>query len=365
MWAPGAYKLQGRETLPAPNIGVERYFFDVADTILSRIKESRNTVIVPSARARSPTCCTRPPATPPTTSTTARGSSPTRSRPAPSGSRRRQADPRDADGRPAAVGFRPHFELEGRLEAIEFADGNYGLLEGALQYSRDDAPPVATSSPRRHAGQPRRSTGASRGPARRRSSTTRPTARRRPWPRRSTRTRARAVPARCSAIDRLGRPHVKWIAVDIKGNVSAVQTQTFLIGPDGRRQRHGAGHAVADARRPGERSARSRRASTRDYNATTTATVISTAGDAALRSPTRARRDRQAGQRRVHARRSPCRSRRRARAARAGYAPVGGSASPTPLLDLRRPGRNDPVAIGFRQSIAPTTRCGPARTARR
>ena len=47
MWAPGAYKAQGRETLPAPNIGIERYFFDVADTILARIKEHRNTIIEP------------------------------------------------------------------------------------------------------------------------------------------------------------------------------------------------------------------------------------------------------------------------------------------------------------------------------
>ena len=45
MWAPGAYIAQGRVTLPAPNIGIERYFFDVADTILARIKEHRNTVI--------------------------------------------------------------------------------------------------------------------------------------------------------------------------------------------------------------------------------------------------------------------------------------------------------------------------------
>ena len=47
MWAPGAYKAASRETLPAPNIGIERYFFDVADTILARIKEHRNTVIEP------------------------------------------------------------------------------------------------------------------------------------------------------------------------------------------------------------------------------------------------------------------------------------------------------------------------------
>ena len=47
MWSPGAYKTQNRETLPAPNIGIEKYFFDVSETILSHIKQSRNTVIPP------------------------------------------------------------------------------------------------------------------------------------------------------------------------------------------------------------------------------------------------------------------------------------------------------------------------------
>ena len=47
MWAPGAYKATGRVTLTAPNIGIENYFFDVANTILSGIKSSRNTVILP------------------------------------------------------------------------------------------------------------------------------------------------------------------------------------------------------------------------------------------------------------------------------------------------------------------------------
>src|SRR3954469_2591902 len=48
MWAPGAYKAAGRVTLDAPNIGVEKYFFQVANQILSQIKSSRNTVILPN-----------------------------------------------------------------------------------------------------------------------------------------------------------------------------------------------------------------------------------------------------------------------------------------------------------------------------
>ena len=38
-------------------------------------------------------------------------------------------------------------------------------------------------------------------------------------------------PGQILSLDRLGIHDVKWIAVDIKGNVSPVQTQRFLIGP--------------------------------------------------------------------------------------------------------------------------------------
>ena len=43
MWAPGAYKAAGRVTLPAPNIGIEQYFFQVSDDVLSHIKSPRAT----------------------------------------------------------------------------------------------------------------------------------------------------------------------------------------------------------------------------------------------------------------------------------------------------------------------------------
>jgi len=46
MWAPGAYK-PTRETLPAPNIGIEKYFFAAAETVLGRIKEYRGNVVLP------------------------------------------------------------------------------------------------------------------------------------------------------------------------------------------------------------------------------------------------------------------------------------------------------------------------------
>src|SRR5918999_1853140 len=47
------------------------------------------------------------------------------------------------------VGFQPDYETEGRLEALEFAAGNFGLVESALGYARDDEPPqVVMPGPR-------------------------------------------------------------------------------------------------------------------------------------------------------------------------------------------------------------------------
>ena len=39
------------------------------------------------------------------------------------------------------VGFQPDYATEGRFEALEFAAGNYGLLESAYDYSKDDKGP--------------------------------------------------------------------------------------------------------------------------------------------------------------------------------------------------------------------------------
>jgi hypothetical protein len=42
----------------------------------------------------------------------------------------------------SGVGFQPDYATEGKHEALEFAAGNYGLLESALQYARDRTPPM-------------------------------------------------------------------------------------------------------------------------------------------------------------------------------------------------------------------------------
>jgi Chitobiase/beta-hexosaminidase C-terminal domain len=44
----------------------------------------------------------------------------------------------------SGVGFQPDYATEGKHEALEFAAGNYGLLESALAYARDDVPPEVT-----------------------------------------------------------------------------------------------------------------------------------------------------------------------------------------------------------------------------
>ena len=109
MWAPGAYKSAGRVTLPAPNIGIERYFFEVADTILSHIRSSRNTAILPQRTGPIADVLYSAAGNSADDSTTTAASSPTRSRPAPSASRstrrrarspaRRSASSRASPGR--------------------------------------------------------------------------------------------------------------------------------------------------------------------------------------------------------------------------------------------------------------------------
>ena len=40
-----------------------------------------------------------------------------------------------------AVGFQPNYATEGKFEALEFAAGNYGLLESAYDYAKDETAP--------------------------------------------------------------------------------------------------------------------------------------------------------------------------------------------------------------------------------
>ena len=105
---------------------------------------------------------------------------------------------------------------------------------------------------------------------------------------------------------------------------------------------------------PGELRRRSPPGQGRDYTATTTANVVSTAGNAALtvHDPSSNATGRLVNGV-VLARRSRCRRRRRPpRAASASaMAPVGGSSSPTPLLTYSGPVSNDMLTLAFKQTI--------------
>jgi hypothetical protein len=216
MWAPGTYLPdRGEGDAVHANIGVEKYFFDAGDRILNRIKEHRNTAILPertgpiadvlySAGGNSAdehwynrdviaysfeTGADLYFAT--TQVGSAAGATGIRVSPNAGGilylkpgdtlrvgvgganpetrtvaSVPRTANPNILFTEPLAfahpagtrvegaalqtgVGFQPDYASEGKHEALEFAAGNYGLLESALEYARDDEPPqVRMAGPR-------------------------------------------------------------------------------------------------------------------------------------------------------------------------------------------------------------------------
>jgi len=153
-------------------------------------------------------------------------------------------------------------------------------------------------------------------------------------------------PGQILSLNRLGIHDVKWIAVDIKGNVSSVQTQRFLIGPE----------VTVSGTVPATLSLTLGLPATfapfvpgvdQTYTASTTSTVTSTAGDALLSvadpSPT-------ATGRLVNGAFSLANA-VEARANTGAYAPVGGSAAPTALLTYTGPTSANAVTLGFQQRI--------------
>ncbi|HTE64140.1 MAG TPA: M14 family metallopeptidase, partial [Solirubrobacteraceae bacterium] len=209
MWAPGAYLPdRGEGDAVHANIGVEKYFFAAGDRILNRIKEVRNTVILPertgpiadvlySAAGNSAdehwynrgviaysfeTGADRYANTVLNAATEAgatgvrlanRGGFDTGDKitidagtpneevrrvaqvlaqnppaPAPNVTLTEPLARPHAAGAAVAggttqsgVGFQPPYATEGKFEALEFAAGNYGLLESAFDYSQDTTPP--------------------------------------------------------------------------------------------------------------------------------------------------------------------------------------------------------------------------------
>lgn len=138
MWPPGAYKAAGRELLPPVDLGTEAYFWASSDHILSAVQQSRGTAIWPGR-------------TGPVTDVlySAAGNS------ADEDWYNRgiigwdfevgadKYDPRT--GQYEEVGFQPDFS-EGHDEAMEFANGQIGILEVALAYENDKKDPASTLS---------------------------------------------------------------------------------------------------------------------------------------------------------------------------------------------------------------------------
>jgi hypothetical protein len=216
MWAPGTYLPdRGEGAAVHANIGVEKYFFQAGDRILNRIKEVRNTVILPertgpiadvlySAAGNSAdehwynrgviaysfetgadrfggleqTTISQPAAagatsvrsnnrnlfTPLEKVTFDPGLATEETRIVQSVSNPNTSSPnpnitftepfqfahaagsvmRGQDLSQVAVGFQPNYAAEGKFEALEFAAGNYGLLESAYDYAKDDVAPTVT-----------------------------------------------------------------------------------------------------------------------------------------------------------------------------------------------------------------------------
>jgi hypothetical protein len=223
MWSPGAYLPAGRVTLPAPNIGVEAYFFAGADRVLNRIKEDRETVVFPERVG-------------PVTDVMYSGAGGSIdyqwynkgviAYAFETGTERFVATPWGLQLAP--VGFQPDFAAEGQAEAMEFASGNYGLLETALQYAFDEEPPVADLVPEggisptpiratfQYVNEPAVIYYTLDGSTPTISSTT--------WDAMGPRQ-----PGQVFLFDRTTT--IQWIAKDMKGNVSEVRSARFVIEP--------------------------------------------------------------------------------------------------------------------------------------
>ncbi|HSL12574.1 MAG TPA: M14 family zinc carboxypeptidase [Actinomycetota bacterium] len=142
MWAPGSYRGSGRVSAPAPNHGIEAYFFAAADTVLGRIKSVRGTAVLPQRTG---------PIADVLYSAAGNAADDMWYRKGIIGYSFEAGSDRfsstTSGTTQSAVGFFPAFATEGRFEAQEFAAGNFGLLESALEYEYDQEAPEVTTTP--------------------------------------------------------------------------------------------------------------------------------------------------------------------------------------------------------------------------
>ena len=287
MWPPGAYK-PDRTTLPYPPYGTLNYFDQTASSVLDRIYNYRHTAILPQQ--------TGPVAD---VLYSAAGNS---------------ADEAYynhgiigydfeigankvlANGSSQGTGFQPCYSTstpntgggtgtcnanlvnEGHDEGMEFSNGNYALLASALQYANDTTAPTVGTTVTADGKTPTYSVKFTSNEASSVYYTTdgsTPTTASTEW----KPNRPRELP---DALDLAPGTKLQWIGVDFKGNTSAVKSQILgqtdvpgTVGgsvPATLALTLGA-PATFGAFTPGV---------AKTYTASTTATVISSAGDATL-----------------------------------------------------------------------------------
>jgi hypothetical protein len=223
MWSPAAYKNVGREALPYPSYGVSQYFQQAADRTLDRIKSYRGTVITP---ARTGPVADVLYSAAGNSSDEAYYNRGILAYDFEVGADRFNSTTSGTSQ--TGVGFFPTFNSEGHDEAMEFSDGNYALLDSALDYSRDTtAPDVTTTVPGGTARNAPFDVDFNESePADIHYTTDGST------PTLSSpiygpdHIRGRPVPVHVTTV---GTTTVKWIAQDIKKNTSAIRTATYVL----------------------------------------------------------------------------------------------------------------------------------------
>ena len=255
----------------------------------------------------------------------------------------------------------PCLSGEGNAEGQEFSTGNYGLLQSALDYQNDTAAPVVgtdvTSDGKGTYTVKFTSNEASSIYYTTDGST--PTTASTEW----APPRARALPL---PLDLAPGTKLSWIAKDFKGNVSAAKAQVLgqtdtpgtVGGSVGATLSLTLG-APAPVRRvhAGRRQGRT--------SASTTATVISTAGDATLSVADPSSTNTGQLVNGTFALPQPLQARGRNAANTGTTYPTSVLGRAANLLTYSAPVSNDAFTSASASSSTPTTRSAPARTARR
>jgi hypothetical protein len=386
MWAPGAYKSAGRVTLPAPNIGVERYFFDVADTILSHIRSSRNTAILPQRVGPIADVLY-----------SAAGNSADEqyynrgiiAYSFEAGAQRIAINPTTGAITRTAVGFQPCFAgpgtnggqgstcgtvaapnallvNEGHDSTMEFAEGNFGEIQAALEYHNDVTAPVTAIeySSAQTSGEPINFKFNWVGEPSVIYYTTDGTAPQKvadcAAPTGASKCYNGQGPRRPGEVLTLGTPGaytVKWFSEDLKGNREAVKTQRLLVAADDESGTPGGTVPATLALTIGQPAAFApfTPGVPRDYTAGTTANVISTAGSATLSvaDPSSVNTGHLMNGTFFLPQKLQASASSLGGTAASGGA-VGGSSAPTSLLNYAGPVSNDAVTLTFKQTIGAT-----------